>query len=374
MAKIKQAKNGTYWFQYYAGKDLNGKSRVGTRRGFKTRTDALQAQKRVEYERSIDNQIPSLSQVTFNHVYRQWWNDFYVHQVRESTQVKTNGIFKNHILPTFGKLRIRNITIDLVQTTVNQWSTTTQFAYTRWYHLLVSVLTFAHQRGYSSQIVTQSVILPRRQEVPGAEHENYWTIPQVKDFLTCLEKLKDKYKYTLFWLYLYTGARRGEVLALKWQDIDFNGSTVKINKTITRGNKGQTVQSTKTRSGKRTVSLDKQTLTILSDWQASQRRLLGKSFKNDHQLIFPNTHNHMLMLNLPLLWLKKIIADNHLHSITLHGLRHTCITTMYSNGVSIKEIQKRVGDADVNTILNTYIHVSQEQDQQTADTIAEAFK
>lgn len=88
-----------------------------------------------------------------------------------------------------------------------------------------------------------------------------------------LLSLETNGKYTLFRVLAFCGLRRGECLALTWDDIDFSDKTMRINKTLTQGVKGkQIVQAPKTRKGRRTIVLDEFTIVTLKKWRLKQKQ------------------------------------------------------------------------------------------------------
>ena len=123
--------------------------------------------------------------------------------------------------------------------------------------------------------------------------------------------------------------RKGEALALTWNDLDFINETVTINKTLTRGLENRLIiQTPKTASGKRSVALDPITLSMLNTWrkrQAMDFLKLGFNTMSGEQLIFPNTKNELMGPTKPDKVLDKIIQaqqseENHYSRIPAYAL------------------------------------------------------
>lgn len=152
--------------------------------------------------------------------------------------------------------------------------------------------------------------------------------------------------------------------------------TLTISKTLSQGVGGRTVvNATKTVKGMRTIPLDAETVRYLHQWRLAQQRQLllrGNNLNaSTDQLVFPNSKGKYKSLDTPHKWLAKIIKDNGLRYISVHGLRHTSVSAMFAAGIPVKEIQNRMGDADIQTVFNTYIHTTEEQERIAANQLAD---
>lgn len=171
--------------------------------------------------------------------------------------------------------------------------------------------------------------------------------------------------YTFFRLMAFTGMRRGELLALTWQDVDFKTSTVSVNKTLTldENNKLTLHDRTKTDAGERQIILDKETLSTLKKWK--QEQIKTSSVINIKQIIFSNQKNSYFALSTPIKKMNSVRSKHNLRQITQHGLRHTHCSILFESGASVKKVQDRIGHQDVKTTLNVYTHLNQTQKQNT---------
>lgn len=363
-----------YMIQVYQGIDpQTGKEKRIKRRGFRTQKEASLAASRLELAIS-QGDLKKDNNILFQTVYKQWYQS-YINTVRVSTYARTAGMFDNHILPAFGNKRIRTITIDQVQKAVNKWYKETTYNYKRWYQYTMAIFDFALKHGYmAGDNPATKITLPKRKENWGNKQENFWTKSELAKFFSFIDPVEELEKYTLFRVLAFAGVRRGECLALTWNDINFSKSTLTVNKTLTQGLKGkQIIQPPKTKKGRRTITLDPTTLRYLKQWRARQKRdylLLGFNTLQQGQLIFANSKNKFKSLNTPAKWLDKIIRDHDLKKITVHGFRHTSASMLFIAGASIKEVQTRLGHEDAQTTLNVYTHVTKEQDNQAAEKLA----
>lgn len=313
--------------------------------------------------------------VLFRDVYAEWYGN-YINTVRESTWSRTDGMFQNHILPAFGDKRVDTITTRDVQKVVKKWFEGTKANYKRWYNYVGSVMDYSLRQGYIKKNPCAAVVLPKHDDAAGDPFENFWTRDQMNHFFDCIDKKQDFDIFIMFRVLAFSGVRRGELLALTWQDVNFKDSSIRVNKTLTQGKKGrQIVQAPKTKAGRRTVPLDRETMAYLKQWrhvQQEQQLILGYNTLKPQQLVFANTRNGYHSLNTPGKRLKKIIRDNDLKPrITVHGFRHSFISNLLIAHVPITSVQRLVGHSDPTVILQTYAHVTQKEEREATATLAD---
>lgn len=187
---------------------------------------------------------------------------------------------------------------------------------------------------------------------------------------------------SLFYLAVFGGFRRGELIALTWDDIDFAAHTVTINKASARTKDGIITTTPKTFSSNRTVTVPADVITILRKHKAEQKRLrltLGTAWKGDNY-VFIQSEGQQMDISTPNKIFQKVIriynesADEKLPEITLHGLRHTSATLLISQNVDIKTVSNRLGHSETSTTMDIYAHALQKQDQIAADTLGNLFQ
>lgn len=362
-AYTKKNNETCYMFTVYCGTDpFTGKERYTTRRGFKTRKEANLALAKIKVE--ISNGEYKTKQVeTYQDIYNIWIKQ-YENTVEESTFIKTYGIFKNHILPALGEYKIDKMNIDICQQHVDSWAEKLQkFRTVKSY--ASKVMDFAIRRGLLRNNPFKLVDMPKKLKkvsLEDEEKENFYTKEQLITFLNHLKQESNYKAYVLFHVLAYTGMRKGELLALTWKDIDFNNTEIRINKAISRGKDNKLYVKTTKTGVSRTIKIDLQTISILKDWKKHQRAdylKLGYNTSKPEQLVFSNEQNEFVQPTKTRKWLEFILNKYNLPKITTHGFRHTHCSLLFEAGVSIKEVQDRLGHNDVQTTLNIYAHVSE---------------
>ncbi|WP_260468619.1 site-specific integrase [Streptococcus sanguinis] len=139
-----------------------------------------------------------------------------------------------------------------------------------------------------------------------------------------------------------------------------DGYTLDINKAVTRGFAGEEIGSTKTAISKRLISLDPKTQKLLSEYKKS-------STGSDY--IFGNELNKPIPSTLPRKWLLDIVKDSKVRPIKIHGFRHTHASLCFEAGMTLKQVQHRLGHSDLKTTMNIYTHIT----KQAKDDIGERF-
>ena len=353
-----------YEFPVYLGIDpLTGKQKRTMKRGFKTIKEAELALARIKLD--VANGTYHQERVeTYQEIYDLWINQ-YEKTVEESTFVKTTGLFKNHILPAMGPYKIEKINVDVCQKHIDEWALKLKkFHVVKAY--AAKVLSFAIKRGYLQTNPFTLVDMPttsNKKAIANEEDaENFYTREQLVEFLTCLEKESNYKAYTLFRLLAFSGMRKGEALALTWDDLNFTKNELRINKAIARGKNSQLyVKSTKTGIA-RTIKMDDKTMEVLKEWKKKQKQdylILGFNTTQPKQLVFSNEQNEYLQPTKTRKWILHVQTKYKLDTITTHGLRHTHCSLLFEAGASLKEVQVRLGHSDVKTTMDIYTHVTQ---------------
>lgn len=361
-------KNGElrYKFGIYTGIDKQtGRKTNTTRSGFKTKKEAVLAASKLEIELS-EGKIEKPKDIKYGDVYQEWL-PAYENTVRESTLLSTTNIFKNHILNHFSDKKINTITVSEIQTIVNKWFDIAPVNFKKWFYYTGKIFEYAIKMGYLDKNPCRLVTLPKNKKEFAEKKLLFWDKKQLDVFFKCLYDMDDDKKFVFFRLLAFSGMRRGECLALTWEDINFKENTIDINKTISQGiNRYQVINPPKTKKSMRKIIMDQKTMDYLYKWKMEQRKQMlnyGFNTLNKKQMLFTTRNNTMLPLSAPSKWLKLVIAKYDLPSIKIHGFRHSHASALFASGATIKEVQERLGHEDAQTTLNVYTHVTSNQNK-----------
>ena len=239
------------------------------------------------------------------------------------------------------------------------------------HRLISSVLNQAYKEGLLPVNVAGRATLPKveRKEV------EYFQPDEIAAIRDCLEAESLKWK-TLVHLLLITGARRGEILGLKWSAVDFNTNRIHIcNNVLYSADRGIYEDTPKTKESVRYITLPAETMALLSKyraWQAGERLRLGEYYQNQ-DFVFSQDNGNPMHPDSVTDWLAKFSRRHGLPHIHPHAFRHTMASLLYFNGVDSVSISKRLGHAQVSTTANIYAHVMEAADQRNADILADVF-
>jgi integrase len=181
------------------------------------------------------------------------------------------------------------------------------------------------------------------------------------DITRFLEAAKATPYYGLFYLALFTGMRRSELLALRWCDMDLLLCQAHITRTLHHLRTGEIViRAPKSAKGRRMVSLSPSTALLLQehrDKQEAQRAMLGIPLKDD-DLVFSDLEGKPLLPDtISHVW-AKLVKRTGLEGIRFHDARHTHASLMLKQGVHPKVVQERLGHATISTTLDLYSHIA----------------
>lgn len=376
MAMIKQyqKKNGekAWYFKTYLGIDpLTGKKRYTTKRGFKTQKEAKIALARLEVL-ATDKKLVKDNNYTFTQV-KDMWIEQYKPTVRESTYLRVKFLFDKNISTFFGNKKIQSYNIAYCQEAINKWKE--QYSTYKALKCYTSaVFDYAKKMNLIKENPMKEVTFSKGERKQKKTKLKYFEKEELQDFLECCQKDKFPITYPLFRVLAFTGIRKGEALALTWDDVDFFNKTLEINKTITRNSDNKFISTPpKTNTSIRKISLDDEILNILKAWKTQQKRYLlahGQHAKTKNQIIFSSKNNNYIDITRPNIILSRICKEHNFNDITIHGFHHTHCSLLFEVGLSVKEVQERLGHSDIHTTMNIYTHVTKKQKERSADKFA----
>ena len=342
-SKKDRDKNGYYtWYQYQGKyKNTRGELRTYSKSGFETKELCEQAE--VKFLYNIKEKAEG------NIELNELWEEYYAYSIlhkEESTCATDNEKYSNHIKSYFGNHFIKDISAKDIIDWQSHLLTTLEDGSVRNVHKVFNKILVYADRIYNTKwIPTSKVGAPRRK---GKKKEfKFWSEHEFRSFYSVIENLEHK---TLFMMLYFCGLRRGELLALKWNDI-FN-NFIRIDESCANINGRQVIKAPKNSNSYRMVELDDYTQGLLSQLYAE--RLLSENFRND-DFIFGRIKKPMAFNTLWKLK-QKYMDEAEVEKIRLHDFRHSHVTHLINNGMPIPAIAARIGDS-IREVLKTYAHV-----------------
>lgn len=189
-----------------------------------------------------------------------------------------------------------------------------------------------------------------------------------------LSRVREHELYELFYLTVFFGLRREEVLGLRWSAIDLKDCTMRINHTVTKGTTITRANTTKTVSSAREYPLTEEQTQMFRQMKSKElinRKLCGNGYA-DSDYIFKHADGSLYYPDYPTKAFRKLIKQmpELPQGITFHGLRSSCVSILVHQGMDVKSIQKWVGHADIDTTLRIYAKV---KDKEAKKEISDAM-
>jgi len=224
----------------------------------------------------------------------------------------------------------------------------------RHYHMLIhKILDTAVEWGLVIRNVADAVKPPKAQYI----EMKTWSENEVVRFL---EAARATPYYELFFLALFTGMRRSELLGLCWQDVDFIYSQIYVNRSLHVLKGGNTVfRAPKTATGRRTIALSPSVVVLLREYRERKEveSLLLDEPVSEDDLVFNNLGKPLLPNTISHAW-SKLVNCTGLKAIRFHDARHTHASIMLKQGIHPKIVQERLGHSSIQITLDTYSHVA----------------
>ncbi len=203
---------------------------------------------------------------------------------------------------------------------------------------------------------------------------NYFQPQQIAAILDALEREPLKWQLITH-LLIVTGCRRGEIMGLQWDKVNFERNRVKIDKSLVSSkSKGIYLGNTKT-SDIRYLNLPAETMDLLRLHKREQLRLQianGDRWMNTGFVFTQDNGQHMNPDSITC-WLREFSARHNLPHINPHAFRHTVASVLLANGTDIVTVSKQLGHASVNTTENFYSHIIEENKAKASECIADVL-
>ena len=334
---IRKRKDGRWEGRYTVGhdpetgkaiiKNVLGKTQAEVKEKLKT---AIEENVGIDYGKAKSFTVGSWLDV--------WMENYAKIKLRPSTFKTSQGFLKNHIKPQIGSILLAELTsLDLQ----------------KFYKHLLEGGRVAMEQKLVNKNPTQGCALPK------VEHKEMKTLTadQLSAFF---REAKETGVYELYYLDLATGLRRGELLGLKWTDVDFDRGILKIQRAISRQNGRVEEAPLKTKNAYRTLPLSADAIDVLK----AQKNKIGGS-----EWVFPSPTGGPMSPDSVLHMLQRVLKRAGLPRIRFHDMRHTFATMALQNGVDVKTVSSMLGHYSAGFTLDTYAHVTTDAQLKAAQTM-----
>lgn len=332
-----------------------------------TKQEAEDAEASAIHERNTGLEIQP-GRLTVAQYLQQWLRDYAAHNVAASTLEGYRTIVLKRLTPALGALKLRDLRPSHIQASYAAWlaeGKLTARTVASYHRVLHEALKHAVLWQLLSRNPADAVVPPR-----GEEREMRALTPQ--ETATLLEAARPTRFSAAIYIVVTTAMRQGELLALRWQDVDLETGVLRVVRSARRfAGQGVQYKAPKSRRGSRTIRLSAEAVQVLRDHrraQAEERLKLGPAYR-DHGLVFASpTGEPQDARNLARAF-ARIVKGAGLGELRFHDLRHTAATLMLKGGVNVKVVSERLGHARVSFTLDVYSHVLPDMQQEAAEVL-----
>ena len=364
---IRKRKDGRWEGRYTAGHDAETGKPIYKNVLGRTQAEARAKLKAaIEEARSLD--ITRVGRYTVGVWMDEWFENYAKVKVRPSSHQTYRGYIDNHIKPSIGKLPLEKLTslelqklykkllekgrVERIESK-GQSKGLSPKTVRNIHQIIASAMKLAKEQRIIATDPTEGCALPK------LEHREMKTLP-VEQLTSFLREAKDSGIFEMYYVELATGLRRGELLGLKWEDIDLDRGNLRVKRQITRID-GEIVEAPlKTKNAYRTLPLAEDTIAVLQQ----QKKKVGNS-----PWVFPSPVGGPISPDSVLHMLHRVLRRAGLPRVRFHDLRHTFATLALQNGVDIKTVSGILGHFSAGFTLDTYAHVTTAAQKEAARTM-----
>lgn len=386
-------KSGERWmFVIENGIDpKTGNRRRIVKRGFKKQKDAKDAAKVLEYQLGI-RQLEAKNDITFRDMADEWLSVYEMTDRKISTiRVRKHEI--GHLNEYFGFYKLKDITKKMYQNCLNDLKRKDKLA-----HNTISGIhgtaRMIFKRAMEQDLIIQDpstyAFIPKdKKTVEDIENtkveDQYLEKHELKLFLDKAKELNME-TYTMLFTLAWTGLRAGELVALKWKDIDFEEKTINITKTYynpKNNTKDYHLLPPKTDGSIRKIIVEDEVINVLKSHEVKLKAIklqVGKKEYYDHDFVFAR-------MNAPYFGYPHFIktVENRMASVlkkipqitkhlTPHSLRHTHTSLLAEAGVELLQIMDRLGHTDDETTTQVYLHITKDRKKEASQKFGELMR
>jgi integrase len=286
-------------------------------------------------------------------------------RLRPSTYSSYKSTIDLHVVPYIGGIRLDRLHaddldrlyVDLLRNGNRRGKTPGGLSATsvRYVHRVLSkALNDARRKGAISRNVATLADPPRAESAGARAAIQVWDAVELRQFL---DLTADHPLHVLWVVAAKTGMRRGELVGLRWQDVDLAASTISVRQAAVLVGTTVHVSDAKTNSGRRTIDLDANTVDVLRAHRTAHRAAATKAPSSRADRVFIRDDAGALHPERVTRTFAQLVAEHELPHIRFHDLRHTHATLLLKAGVPAKVVAERLGHATPGFTLNVYQHV-----------------
>jgi len=359
---IRQRGNGRWEARLTLGYASNGRQ---IRKSFYGVTRSEVQQRLNRAMRDLREGMPAPDDtITLRRFLTHWLEDAHKPSVRPSTYRRSEQAVRLHIIPEIGHFRLSKLTPHHVQALLGRKREgglsvrSVQIIHA----VLRAALNQAVRWGDVQRNVASLVKTPR---LSGTE-VNPFSPEEVKIFLSAISGHRLE---ALFILAITTGLRQGELMGLRWEDVDLDYATLRVSFALQRIDRAYHLVEPKSRTSRRTIALPQVAVTALRSHrtrQLEERMLAGRDW-TDTGMVFTTATGYYLNGQVAAVQFHKVLEKAGLRRQRFHDMRHCCASLLLSQGVHPRLVMETLGHSQIGLTMNTYSHVIPDMRREAAD-------
>lgn len=356
---------------YWIGQITTGRNEFGKqiRKTFSAKSEAEVVAKINEYQYKQDKgDLVDSNTIKLGEWIQEWLKE-YKGNLRQTTRENYDNMIQTHILThSISKIQIQKLSTSHIQKFMNEKSkekriiikenkktTSNENISPRTVNLLHFLISSSLEQAIRNELITKNPAKYCKKLANEKKEIKALTTEQV---IALLETAQKHELYPALVIALHTGLRRGEVLGLTWENINFDEDTMNITQSLVKIKGGTKLQEPKTKSSKRILPMTDTVIELLS----INKQKTGLIFQTrNNQPVHPRSFQRTFST-----WCKNAGLPKETR---LHDLRHTFATNIINAGIDIKTAQSLTGHADTRTLLDIYAHTVTASQRNAANII-----
>ncbi|MBP2657175.1 MAG: Phage integrase [Firmicutes bacterium] len=352
----------------------NGKSIRRTFYG-KTRKEVQEKMEKVKAQ-IVTGTYVSDRKITIGEWLDTWLITYSKPNVRIATWESYETMVRVHIKPSIGNIPLQDLRPEHLQKLYNNKLKSGRIKggglSPKTVGYIHTVLHMALKQATREQLVIRNVAELVNKPKQKKHEITPLTLDELKGFLNAVVEHRF---FVPFLLECHTGLRRGELLGLRWQDIDFKQNTLTVKQALIRTRQGLLMSEPKTQKSRRTIPLSDEVMATLKSHKAKQSQvklLAGKAYENA-DLVFCNELGHPIDPRNFTKQFARILTNANLPVVRFHDMRHSHATMLLMLNEHPKVVQERLGHSTIAMTLDTYSHILPGMQKQATEKISQAL-
>ncbi|AXU49813.1 site-specific integrase [Clostridioides difficile] len=363
-------KRSNKWYYYFDLGIVEGKRKKVERVGGNTKKEAEKALREALNEYENSGIVFEESNISLSDYLDFWYKEYVLLNCKYNTQESYRINIEKHIKPKLGAYKVKSLTPAILQNFINKkykedYSQNTLQVLKAILHR--SLKSAVHPYKHIRENPMQYVSIPKTKSKTETNKVKTITLEEFNQILNIFPQ--DSFQRIVLLIGFHTGMRRGEIIALKWDNIDLDNKTITVKHTLIKKPNGMfELGQPKTESSCRTIFIGDTLIKALKEHKLYQKKMKLKygEFYFDSDWVCTKENGQQVNTHTldTIVRQIRVALNNDFH---FHSLRHAHATLLLENGANIKDIQNRLGHSQLSTTMDTYSHVTDKMKNETVD-------